>query len=95
MPVTLKTLNPWLCAALLSVSHFAQAAEVILANLQQHGQQVQLELLVDQQIKYRVFTLDNPFRVVIDMDDVAISPTLKALPPQLDAQHPYLSCKML
>lgn len=91
MPVIFKTLNPWLCAALLSVSHFAQAAEVILANLQQHGQQVQLELLVDQQIKYRVFTLDNPFRVVIDMDDVAISPTLKALPPQLDAQHPYLS----
>ena len=68
-----------------------QAAEVILANLQQHGSQVQVELLLDQQVKYRVFTLDNPFRVVIDMDAVAISPTLKALPFQLDAQHPYLS----
>ena len=90
MPVTLK-IKAWLLTALLSISSFAQAAEVILANLQQHGNQVQLELLVDQSITYRVFTLDNPFRVVIDMDDVAISPTLKALPPQLDAQHPYLS----
>lgn len=91
MPVIRKILNTWLLAALACMSSFAEAAEVILANLQQHGSQVQLELLVDQQIKYRVFTLDNPFRVVIDMDDVAISPTLKALPPQLDAQHPYLS----
>ncbi|WP_018985393.1 N-acetylmuramoyl-L-alanine amidase [Methylophilus methylotrophus] len=91
MPVTREIFKVWLLTALLSISSFAEAAEVILANLQQHGNQVQLELLVDQSIKYRVFTLDNPFRVVIDMDDVAISPTLKALPPQLDAQHPYLS----
>lgn len=91
MPVTQKMFKAWLLTALLSFNSFAEAAEVILANLQQHGNQVQLELLVDQSIKYRVFTLDNPFRVVIDMDDVAISPTLKALPPQLDAQHPYLS----
>ena len=92
MPVIRKTLTLWLLAALLSViSSVVQAAEVILANLQQHGSQVQVELLLDQQVKYRVFTLDNPFRVVIDMDAVAISPTLKALPFQLDAQHPYLS----
>lgn len=91
MPVTRKIFKAWLLTALLSFNSFVEAAEVILANLQQHGNQVQLELLVDQSIKYRVFTLDNPFRVVIDMDDVAISPTLKALPPQLDAQHPYLS----
>lgn len=91
MSVTQKMFKAWLLTALLSFNSFVEAAEVILANLQQHGNQVQLELLVDQSIKYRVFTLDNPFRVVIDMDDVAISPTLKALPPQLDAQHPYLS----
>jgi len=92
MPVTRKILNAWLLSALFyMVSSVSHAAEVILANLQQHGSQVQLELLLDQQIKYRVFTLDNPFRVVIDMDAVAISPTLKALPLQLDAQHPYLS----
>lgn len=72
-------------------SAMTHATEVILANLQQQGSQAHLELLLDQPIKYRVFTLDNPFRVVIDMDDVAISPTLKALPPQLDAQHPYLA----
>lgn len=92
MPVIRKHLMLWLLTALLSVvSSMVQAAEVILANLQQHGSQVQVELLLDQQVKYRVFTLDNPFRVVIDMDAVAISPTLKALPFQLDAQHPYLS----
>ena len=92
MPVIRKTLTLWLLTASLSVvSSVVQAAEVILANLQQHGSQVQVELLLDQQVKYRVFTLDNPFRVVIDMDAVAISPTLKALPFQLDAQHPYLS----
>lgn len=82
----------WLLTALLfALSLSVQAAEVILANLQQQGSQVHLELLLDQQVKYRVFTLDNPFRVVIDMDTVAISPTLKALPLQLDPQHPYLS----
>ncbi|TXI47566.1 MAG: AMIN domain-containing protein [Methylophilus sp.] len=87
-----KTLTLWLLTAVFSVvSSMVQAAEVILANLQQHGSQVQVELLLDQQVKYRVFTLDNPFRVVIDMDAVAISPTLKALPFQLDAQHSYLS----
>jgi len=86
-----KILTLWLLTALCSLIGVAHAAEVILANLQQHGSQVQVELLLDQQVKYRVFTLDNPFRVVIDMDAVAISPTLKALPFQLDAQHPYLS----
>ncbi|WP_292817291.1 N-acetylmuramoyl-L-alanine amidase [Methylophilus sp.] len=92
MPVIRKTLTLWLLTAVFSVvSSMVQAAEVILANLQQHGSQVQVELLLDQQVKYRVFTLDNPFRVVIDMDAVAISPTLKALPFQLDAQHSYLS----
>ncbi|MGQ3091120.1 MAG: N-acetylmuramoyl-L-alanine amidase [Methylophilus sp.] len=92
MPVSrFKQLHLWLITLLFALSMPAQAAEVILANLQQQGNQVHLELLLDQQIKYRVFTLDNPFRVVIDMDTVAISPTLKALPPQLDAQHPYLS----
>ncbi|MFQ6404574.1 N-acetylmuramoyl-L-alanine amidase [Methylophilus sp. 'Pure River'] len=86
-----KILTLWLLTAVCSVIGVAHAAEVILANLQQHGSQVQVELLLDQQVKYRVFTLDNPFRVVIDMDAVAISPTLKALSFQLDAQHPYLS----
>jgi N-acetylmuramoyl-L-alanine amidase len=92
MPVSrFNTLQRWLIALLFAFSMSAQAAEVILANLQQQGSQVHLELLLDQQIKYRIFTLDNPFRVVIDMDTVTISPTLKALPPQLDPQHPYLS----
>lgn len=67
------------------------AAEVILANLHHQGAQVQLELLLDQQVKYRVFTLDNPFRVVVDLDAVTINPTLKALPQQVDGQHPYLA----
>ncbi|HSI28526.1 MAG: N-acetylmuramoyl-L-alanine amidase [Methylophilus sp.] len=92
MPVSrFNCFKVWLLSALFAFSIASHAAEVILANLQQQGSQVHLELLLDQQIKYRVFTLDNPFRVVIDMDTVAISPTLKALPPQLDPQHPYLS----
>lgn len=93
MPVSrFNCFKVWLLTAVISAfSIVSQSAEVILANLQQQGNQVHLELLLDQQVKYRVFTLDNPFRVVIDMDTVAISPTLKALPPQLDPQHPYLS----
>ncbi|MFD0930072.1 N-acetylmuramoyl-L-alanine amidase [Methylophilus glucosoxydans] len=92
MPVKRKHCLGWLLPVLLFIlSQAAHAAEVILANLQQQGGQAHVELLLDQQVKYRVFTLDNPFRVVIDMDGVAISPTLKALALQLDAQHPYLS----
>lgn len=85
-------LKRWLLVMLcLATSLSAQAAEVILANLHHQGAQVQLELLLDQQVKYRVFTLDNPFRVVIDLDTVTINPTLKALPQLVDAQHPYLA----
>lgn len=93
MPVRrINRYQPWILATLLFISSaMAHATEVILANLQQQGSQAHLELLLDQPIKYRIFTLDNPFRVVIDMDDVTISPTLKALPPQLDVQHPYLA----
>ncbi|MDP8568505.1 N-acetylmuramoyl-L-alanine amidase [Methylophilus aquaticus] len=82
----------WLLAMLCAASTLsAQAAEVILANLHHQGAQVQLELLLDQQVKYRVFTLDNPFRVVIDLDTVTINPALKALPQLVDPQHPYLA----
>jgi N-acetylmuramoyl-L-alanine amidase len=92
MPVTRKFYLSWLLPVLLFIeAQAAVAAEVILANLQQQGSQAHVELLLDQQVKYRVFTLDNPFRVVIDMDGVSLSPTLKALAPQLDPQHPYLS----
>ncbi len=68
-----------------------QATEVILANLQQQGPQVQLEMLLDQHSPYHIFTLDHPFRVVVDLESVNINATLKALPLQLDSQHPYLS----
>ena len=81
----------WLMIGACLISSWSMAAEVILANLHAQGTQVQLEMLLDQQAKYRVFTLDNPFRVVIDIDAVDINPTLKALPQQLDAQHPYLA----
>lgn len=92
MPVIRKFYFSWLLPVLLFMqTQAAVAAEVILANLQQQGSQAHVELLLDQQVKYRVFTLDNPFRVVIDMDGVSLSPTLKALAPQLDPQHPYLS----
>lgn len=92
MPVSRNFYFSWLLPVLLFIqAQAASAAEVILANLQQQGNQAHVELLLDQQVKYRVFTLDNPFRVVIDMDGVSLSPTLKALAPQLDPQHPYLS----
>lgn len=68
----------------------AQATEVIIANLQQQGPQVQLEMLLDQPSKYHLFTLVNPYRVVIDLETVNINATLKALPLQLSAQHPYI-----
>lgn len=81
----------WLLLGLYCIAGVSQAAEVILANLHQQGAQVQLELLLDQHAKYRVFTLDNPLRVVIDLETVEINPTLKALPQQLNGQHPYLA----
>lgn len=86
----LWTLLPLLLLAPMLMQR-AQAAEVILANLQQQGTQVHVDLLLDQPAKYKVFTLDRPYRVVLDLEGVAISPTLKALPPQLDAQHPYVA----
>lgn len=91
-PLRSSLLLAWLMALVLQcVSLFAQATEVILANLQAQGEQMQLELLLDQQTRYHVFTLDNPFRVVLDLEGVSLNATLKALPQQLSAQHPFLA----
>lgn len=67
------------------------ATEVILANVQPKGAQLQLELLLDQATVYKTFTLDNPFRVVVDLEAVHLNATLKALPQQLPADHPFIA----
>lgn len=86
-----RLLAAWLWLFLMAQTAGVFAAEVILANLQQQGAQVHVDLLLDQPVKYKLFTLERPYRVVIDLEGVSLSPTLKALAPQLDRQHPYLA----
>lgn len=86
-----KILGFLLAFWLLAGGGSANAVEAILANLQAQGEEVQLELLLDQQARYHVFTLDNPFRVVLDLEGVSLNATLKALPQQLSALHPFLA----
>lgn len=75
----------------ICTARWAQAGEVILANLQPQGDQLQIELLLDQHARYHIFTLENPTRVVLDLEGVSLNATLKALPQQLSAQHPFIS----
>lgn len=49
---------------------------------------VTLELPV--QVAYTVFTLEDPHRLVIDLEGVALSPALAALPDKVTAADPYI-----
>ncbi len=83
-------LRVYLCC-LLCWHGATHASEVLLATLQSQGEQAHVELLLDQPVRYRLFALENPYRVVLDLEGVSVNATLKALPPQLSAQHPYVA----
>jgi N-acetylmuramoyl-L-alanine amidase len=42
------------------------------------------------QVAYTVFTLEDPHRLVIDLEGVALSPALAALPDKVTAADPYI-----
>jgi hypothetical protein len=59
------------------------AQGVSVATITSRNQNTQLFLEFPAQSKYRVFILEAPNRIVIDLDGVAISPALQALPAQV------------
>ncbi len=74
------TLLPGLFLTILSLS--AVAGEVHNLRVWASPDSTRAVLDLDQRVDYRLFTLDNPARVVIDIDDVALGQAL-----ELDEEH--------
>ncbi|WP_442954764.1 N-acetylmuramoyl-L-alanine amidase [Pelomicrobium sp.] len=77
---------------LLCLAAFARAAEVPVTAVRvwpaEEYTRVTLEL--PAQVAYTVFTLENPDRLVIDLEGVELSPALTALPDKVTAEDPYI-----
>lgn len=74
----------WLGLACLSLAVHALAApsRVLNANLQVNAQQTQVIIQMNQQASYRLFTLANPSRVVVDLQSTVGANTLRRLSTQ-------------
>lgn len=67
------------------------AQGVSVAGLARDSQGTRLLLEFPAQGKYRVFILEAPNRIVVDLEGVAISPALQALPAQIAANDATLA----
>jgi N-acetylmuramoyl-L-alanine amidase len=68
-------------------------AEEITVNATRVGltaDYTRITLESNQPLQYELSMLDNPGRVVIDLPNVALTPTLKNLPTQVHATDPYI-----
>lgn len=67
------------------------SAAGLARNNHNHNQDTRLFLEFPAQGRHRVFTLDAPNRIVIDLEGVVISPALQALPAQVAANDATLA----
>lgn len=81
-----------LLTILLALSSPVSAAQgVSAAGFTRSNQDAQLWLEFPAQGKHRIFSLEAPKRIVIDLEGVAISPALQALPAQVPANDATLA----
>lgn len=70
---------------------FAQAMELLASRLWPSPEYTRLALEAPQPIAFRHFKLDNPARVVIDLEGVRQGAALESLPAQLSADDPLVA----
>ncbi len=73
------------------VPGLAQAMQLSASRLWPSPEYTRLALEAAQPIAFRHFTLDNPARVVIDLEGVRSGPALDALAAQLSPEDPYVA----
>ncbi len=75
---------------LFSATATAENAEVISADVAVTSNHTSIALLINQRVKYAFFTLDNPSRVVLDIEKLIINDDLKSLADQILSDDPYV-----
>ncbi|WP_337065141.1 N-acetylmuramoyl-L-alanine amidase AmiC [Rouxiella badensis] len=78
---------------LLSVSRigFAASPHVVAVRVWPSTTYTRITLESSQSLKYKQFRLQNPSRVVIDIEDVQLNSVLKGVGEKIRAQDPYIS----
>ncbi|QOI56315.1 N-acetylmuramoyl-L-alanine amidase AmiC [Rouxiella badensis] len=78
---------------LLSVSRigFAASPHVVAVRVWPSTTYTRITLESSQSLKYKQFRLQNPSRVVIDIEDVQLNSVLKGIGEKIRAQDPYIS----
>ncbi|MCC3749281.1 N-acetylmuramoyl-L-alanine amidase AmiC [Rouxiella badensis] len=78
---------------LLSVSRigFAASPHVVAVRVWPSATYTRITLESSQSLKYKQFRLQNPSRVVIDIEDVQLNSVLKGIGEKIRAQDPYIS----
>ncbi|MGA9606163.1 MAG: N-acetylmuramoyl-L-alanine amidase AmiC [Rouxiella badensis] len=78
---------------LLSVSRigFAASPHVFAVRVWPSTTYTRITLESSQSLKYKQFRLQNPSRVVIDIEDVQLNSVLKGIGEKIRAQDPYIS----
>ncbi|NHB97806.1 N-acetylmuramoyl-L-alanine amidase AmiC [Photorhabdus stackebrandtii] len=77
---------------LLSVSQvgYAASSKIIAVRIWPASSYTRVTLESNIPLKYRQFTLKNPNRIVVDLEDVQLNHTLKGMGEQVQSRDPYL-----
>lgn len=75
---------------LFSATATAENAEVISADVAVTSNHTSIALLINQRVKYAFFTLDNPSRVVVDIEKLELNDAIKSLKEQIIADDPFV-----
>lgn len=80
-------------SALMSVSPlaFANSAQIVAARIWPSDLYTRMTLEASNAVQFKYFTLDNPNRLVVDMQGVDINDILKSIPSKVLARDPYIS----
>ncbi|WP_293779820.1 N-acetylmuramoyl-L-alanine amidase [uncultured Oxalicibacterium sp.] len=69
----------------------ARAAQILAVRMWPAEDYTRVTLENDTDLKTQHFTLDNPDRLVIDIEGIDLNPTLKSLVAKVQANDPYVS----
>ena len=70
---------------------FANTAQITAARIWPSELYTRMTLEASSAVQFKYFTLDNPRRLVVDMQGVTINEVLKAVPSKVLARDPYIS----
>ncbi|MGE0559636.1 MAG: N-acetylmuramoyl-L-alanine amidase [Burkholderiales bacterium] len=88
-----RKLTQWLAAAaaaLAATTVFAADALVTSTRVWPAPDYTRITIESQQPIRYKFFSIDNPDRLVLDLEDVALSATLNEVAGKISTEDPYL-----